>query len=156
MWLQGPAVRWMLWTRQRAIFAIFNNRTFKVPQRFDPVQQQMRSDSLYAWLHHGKDRGETNNHFGKYFIDPIVWLGWYYDKTYQIWRGPRYICENIHLFFCRKIKLVTRWHYHQIKRQTNGKTTSFKMGFTARVFIRSGDASQSQILLTAPSLLLQY
>ena len=69
MWLQGPAAaRWMLWTRQRAIFAIFNNRTFKVPQRFDPVQQQMHSDSLYAWLHHGKDRGETNNHFGKYFI----------------------------------------------------------------------------------------
>ena len=68
MWLQGPAVRWMLWTRQRAIFAIFNNRTFKVPQRFDPVQQQMHSDSLYAWLHHGKDRGQTNNHFGKYFI----------------------------------------------------------------------------------------
>ena len=102
MWLQGPAVRWMLWTRQRAIFAIFNNRTFKVPQRFYPVQQQMRSDSLYAWLHHGKDRGETNNHFGKYFIDPIVWLGWYYDKTYQIWRGPRYICENIHLFFVEK------------------------------------------------------
>ena len=143
---QGPAVRWMLWTRQRAIFAIFNNRTFKVPQRFDPVQQQMRSDSLYAWLHHGKDRGETNNHFGKYFIDPIVLLGWYYDKTYQIWRGPRYICENIHLFFCRKIKPVTRWHYHQIKKQTKGKTTSFKMGFTARVFIRSGEASQSPYL----------
>ena len=47
-------------------------------------------------------------------------------------------------------------HSHQIEKQTKEKTTSFKMGFTARVFIRSGDASQSQILPTAPSLLLQY
>ena len=156
MWLQGPAVRWMLWTRQRAIFAIFNNRTFKVPQRFDPVQQQMRSDSLYAWLHHGKDRGETNNHFGKYFIDPIVWLGWYYDKTYQIWRGPRYICENIHLFFVEKSNQLSDDTIIKSRSKQTEKTTSFKMGFTARVFIRSGDASQSQILLTAPSLLLQY
>ena len=36
------------------------------------VQQQMHSDSLYAGLHHGKDRGETNNHFGKYCLVRMV------------------------------------------------------------------------------------
>ena len=51
MWLQGPAVSWLLWTRPRAIFAIFNNRTFKAPQRFDPVQVFSSKCTQILYMH---------------------------------------------------------------------------------------------------------
>ena len=79
MWLQGPAVRWMLWTRQRAIFAIFNNRTFKVPQRFDPVQ--FSSTCTQILYMHGctmeRIEGRRTIILENNLFDKIVWLGGY-------------------------------------------------------------------------------